>query len=87
MHRIDEAPLDPQHYLGILSHLFGGCVMGTDPRTSVCDREGRVHGYQGLCIADASMIPSTLGVNPQHTIMALARWVGANLLEHAPNQG
>ena len=87
VHRIDEAPLDPQHYLGILSHLFGGCVMGTDPRTSVCDREGRVHGYQGLCIADASMIPSTLGVNPQHTIMALARWVGANLLEHAPNQG
>lgn len=81
VHRIDEAPLDPRNYLGILSHLFGGCVMGADPQTSVCDRQGKVHGHESLFIADASMIPSTLGVNPQHTIMSLARWVGANLLE------
>ena len=41
----------------------------------VSDRltRGRVHGYEGLVVADASCIPTTLGVNPQHTIMALAR--------------
>jgi choline dehydrogenase-like flavoprotein len=68
-----EAPLDPRAYVAILSHLFGGCVMGKDPSRSVCDATGKVHGYEGLVIADASAIPTNLGVNPQHTIMALAR--------------
>jgi choline dehydrogenase-like flavoprotein len=70
---IDEAPLDPRAYIAILSHLFGGCPMGKDPRRSVVDESGRVHGYEGLLVADASVIPTNLGVNPQHTIMALAR--------------
>jgi choline dehydrogenase-like flavoprotein len=70
---LKEAPLDPRAYVAILSHLFGGCVMGKDPAKSVCDGEGRVHGYEGLQISDASAIPTNLGVNPQHTIMALAR--------------
>lgn len=70
---IEEGPLDPRAYISILSHLFGGCVMGRDPATSVVDDSGRVHGHQGLFVADASVIPTNLGVNPQHTIMALAR--------------
>ena len=70
---LEDAPLQPWHWVGVLSHLFGGCVMGADPQRSVCDEQGRVHGYQGLVIADASQIPTNLGVNPQHTIMALAR--------------
>ena len=70
---LKEAPLDPRAYVAILSHLFGGCVMGKDPAKSVCDGHGRVHGYEGLVIADASAIPTNLGVNPQHTIMALAK--------------
>lgn len=70
--KLADAPLDPRAYIAILSHLFGGCVMGSDPRTSVTDRLGRVHGYEGLVVADASVIPTNLGVNPQHTIMGLA---------------
>ena len=42
--------------------------------------QGRVHGYEGLVIADAAVIPTTLGVNPQHTIMALARTFSERLL-------
>ena len=45
--------------------------MGSDPRTSVVDANGWVHGYQGLMVADAAAIPTTLGVNPQHTLMGL----------------
>lgn len=70
---LDDAPLDPRKYIAILSHLFGGCVMGNDEKTSVTDGLGRVHGTQGLVVADASVIPTNLGVNPQHTIMALAQ--------------
>ncbi|MBR59293.1 MAG: hypothetical protein CMH54_14915 [Myxococcales bacterium] len=75
-----NASLDPRHWTGILSHLFGGCVMGSDPSRSVCDGRGKVHGLEGLYIADASCIPTTLGVNPQHTIMAIAMLRAEELL-------
>jgi choline dehydrogenase-like flavoprotein len=78
--KLKDAPLDPRAYISILSHLFGGCTMGNDPERSVCDGRGRVHGYQGLHIADASAIPTNLGVNPQHTIMALARYWSEGIL-------
>ncbi len=78
--KLKDAPLDPRAYVAILSHLFGGCVMGKDPARSVCDERGRVRGYEGLYVADASAIPTNLGVNPQHTIMALARHWAEGLL-------
>jgi choline dehydrogenase-like flavoprotein len=81
--KLKDAPLDPRAYISILSHLFGGCTMGKDPERSVCDARGRVHGYEGLHIADASAIPTNLGVNPQHTIMALARYWSEGILGEA----
>jgi choline dehydrogenase-like flavoprotein len=78
---IANAPLNPKSYVAILSHLFGGCVMGKDPSVSVCDAQGRVHGRTGLYIADASMLPDNIGVNPQHTIMAMAMEVATGALK------
>ena len=78
--QLEDAPLDPRRYVAILSHLFGGCVMGTDERTSVTDERGRVHGTESLVVADASVIPTNLGVNPQHTIMGLATVFAEDLL-------
>ena len=77
---IKEASLDPRAWVLILSHLFGGCGMGADPARSVCDPQGRVHGYENLVVADAAAIPTTIGVNPQLTIMALARLRADELL-------
>jgi len=58
----------------LATHLFGGAVLGSDPATSVVDPSTfTVHGVAGLHVADASLIPTTLGVNPQGTIMALSR--------------
>lgn len=71
--RIRDAPLDPRKYVAIMTHLFGGAVMGADPRKAVCDAHGRVRGVRGLVVADAAALPTVLGVNPQHTIMAVAR--------------
>ena len=76
-----DAPLDPRAYVAILSHLFGGCDMGRDRATSVVDRFGAVHDYTGLYVVDASVIPTNLGVNPQHTIMALAQYFAEHMLE------
>ncbi|MFN7697057.1 MAG: GMC family oxidoreductase N-terminal domain-containing protein [Deltaproteobacteria bacterium] len=78
--QIRSGPTDPRAYIAILSHLFGGAVMGASPDSSVTDGSGRVHGYEGLVVADASVIPSVLGVNPQHTIMALSRCFAEDLL-------
>jgi choline dehydrogenase-like flavoprotein len=69
---IESAPLDPRCYVGILSHLFGGCPMSANPKQGVVDAHGKVHGLEGLYVVDASAIPTTIGVNPQHTIMGLA---------------
>lgn len=80
LHVLENAPLDPRSYVCILSHLFGGAVMGRDERTSVCDGHGKVHGTDNLYMADASAIPTNLGVNPQHTIMSLAACFAERML-------
>lgn len=79
--KVAEGPLDPRCYIAVMSHLFGGCVMGSDPKRSVVDPNGRVHEYDSLVVADASAIPTNLGVNPQHTIMGLASVFAERLLE------
>ncbi len=65
----------------VLTHMFGTAVMGSDAKAHVCDAFGRVHGVQGLVVADSSLFPTNLGVNPQHTIMAVAQHVGWGLLD------
>ena len=77
---LDKAPLDARHYTSILSHLFGGAVMGADPKRAVCDENGWVRGYENLMVSCAAALPTTLGVNPQHTIMAMSRLRAHQLL-------
>jgi hypothetical protein len=53
-------------------HPLGTCRMGVDPTRSCVGPDGEAHDTEGLFVADGSAIPSSLGVNPQLTIMALA---------------
>jgi choline dehydrogenase-like flavoprotein len=46
--------------------------MGVDPRSSVVDAGHQVHDIPGLYVVDGAAVPTSLGVNPQITIMALA---------------
>jgi choline dehydrogenase-like flavoprotein len=54
------------------AHLMGGCGMGRSARDSVSDGWGRVHGVPWLRIADSSLFPDALEINPYVTVMALA---------------
>jgi choline dehydrogenase-like flavoprotein len=54
------------------AHVNGTCRMGTNPRTSGTTPDGERHGVPGLFVMDGSLLPTSLGVNPQETIMALA---------------
>lgn len=54
------------------AHFVGGCVIGSDPATSVIDPYHRAWGHPGLHIVDGSAITANLGVNPSLTITAQA---------------
>ena len=54
------------------AHLMGGCGMGRSAADSVTDTAGRVHGVPWLRVADSSLFPDALEINPYLTIMALA---------------
>lgn len=54
------------------SHPMASCRMGADPERSVVGPSGEAHRLRGLYIADSSVFPTSLGVNPQLTTMTLA---------------
>jgi choline dehydrogenase-like flavoprotein len=54
-------------------HLFCSCPMGEDRKRCATDSFGRVHGLPNLRINYASLLCTAPGVNPQGTIMGLAR--------------
>jgi cholesterol oxidase len=53
-------------------HPQGGNALSRDSNRGVVDPEFRVYGYDNLFVCDASVFPSSIGVNPQLTVMALA---------------
>jgi cholesterol oxidase len=69
----------------ITVHPLGGCVMGTDSSNGVVNTNGQVYNtvagantvHDGLYIADASVIPGPLAVNPTLSIVAMAQKIAA----------
>jgi choline dehydrogenase-like flavoprotein len=47
-------------------------VAGTDPSTSVLDRDCRSHDVENLFVVDSSFFPSSAALNPALTIAANA---------------
>lgn len=54
-------------------HAFSTCPMGERMDRCAVNSFGKVHGFENLFINDASMLPDSPGINPQGTIMAIAR--------------
>lgn len=57
------------------AHILGGATMSRTPDDGVCDESGRVFGYENMFVADGSIVPANLGVNPSLTITALSEYV------------
>jgi choline dehydrogenase-like flavoprotein len=62
-------------------HPMGGCALGGDPRRDVVDSRGRSWDVDGLYVADSSILPTSLGVNPCYTVYALGRYIAHNIVE------
>ncbi len=80
LERLKTEPVAPASLTLTGFHPMGTCRMGRDPAKAVVDPWGQVHGLRGLFIADASVFPTGLGVNPQVTIMAMATRIAFHLL-------
>ena len=59
----------------ITAHILGGCPIGETAEEGVIGPDGQVHNYPGLYVADGSVVPANLGVNPSLTITALAEYL------------
>ena len=63
-------------------HVAGTCRMGPSPASSVTDLQLRVHGIEGLRIADASVMPMPINGNTNAPVMMIgervAQWIGSS---------
>lgn len=78
LERLDEIVTDASDIQLGTGHPQGGNALGLDPAESVVEpRSFLVHGVRNLHVCDASVFPTTIGVNPQLTVMALAHRAAA----------
>lgn len=70
--RAQRLPMRAGGHQLFTAHQMGGCRMGSDADTSVANPWGELHDTRGVWIGDASAFPTTVGVNPMVSIMALA---------------
>ncbi len=78
---IRDAPMGPNQVGVFSAHVMGGCAMGADGSSSVVDVHHRQHDSDNLYIIDGSVFPTSLTVNPQLTIYAMARKAALALAE------
>ncbi|MCS6798523.1 MAG: GMC family oxidoreductase [Myxococcota bacterium] len=76
---VREARLSRRDFHLIASHLFGTACAHADRAHGVVDARLRAHDVERLYVMDASVFPTNLGVNPQHSIMAVV-WLAAERL-------
>ncbi|MEK6326272.1 MAG: GMC family oxidoreductase [Actinomycetota bacterium] len=62
-------------------HPMGTARMDADPGAGVVATDGAVRGAEGLYVADGSLLPSSIGVNPMMTIIAMASRVARQLAD------
>lgn len=78
-----RAPVRPRDLTLLAFHPLGTARADARPDHGVVDADLKVHGIDGLYVSDGSVVPSSIGVNPQITIMALATRLAYGLLGRA----
>jgi choline dehydrogenase-like flavoprotein len=87
LHDLISRPVPKRSMELFTVHLMGTARMSEDSRRGVTDSYGAFHGVPGLFIADASLFPTPIGVNPMETILALVTRNARRLLEQRARHG
>ncbi|MEZ5077949.1 MAG: GMC family oxidoreductase N-terminal domain-containing protein [Solirubrobacterales bacterium] len=64
-------------------HPMGTARIAADQRQGACGPDGAVNGTAGLHVADASLFPTSVGVNPMMTVIAFAKQVARGIADRA----
>jgi choline dehydrogenase-like flavoprotein len=76
---LDRAPWEALRVAVFSAHAMGGCAMGRDPEKSVVDSHLKVHWLDNVWVADGSVFPTSLGVNPMESILGIAHWASDHI--------
>ncbi|MCG8393643.1 MAG: GMC family oxidoreductase, partial [Pseudomonadales bacterium] len=79
--RFMQRRLTPMDFLITAYHPLGTARLAASPEHGVCDSDHRVFGHDGLYVMDGASVPTSLGANPQVTIMALASRAASRLAD------
>ena len=71
----------PKDFLMSAYHPLGTARVAADASHGVCGPDHQVFGWNGLYVMDGSSVPTSLGANPQVTIMALAARAASTLAD------
>lgn len=77
--RLERVLYRPEHIMLSSAHPQGGCRMSVDPERGAVDERFRLRCASNVFVMDASLFPSTIVVNPQWTIAALAEVAGERI--------
>lgn len=70
---------DPKNLLLGSAHPQSGNRIGKSPTDSVLDSNCKVHGFKNLFVCDASVFPTSVGVNPQISVMTVASIIASRI--------
>lgn len=77
--KIDPKRVKTQHLEPMAFHPMGTARMAADRRLGVVDPQGKVYGTDNLYVADGSLFPTCLGVNPMESIMGFAHQIARGI--------
>jgi choline dehydrogenase-like flavoprotein len=77
---IEQYPLQSHHVHLLASHIFGTACAGADSLRSVVNSRLETHAVRRLFVMDASVFPTNMGVNPQHSIMGIVMHAASQLV-------
>lgn len=85
--RFDFSAVPPIRLECSSQHPLGTCRMGSAPDRSVVDADGQSWEVKELFVADGSVLPTSLGVNPMLSIMAMATRIAWGLRDRPLPRG
>jgi choline dehydrogenase-like flavoprotein len=79
--RLEAADAPPSALRLEAFHPMGTARMSADPREGATGTDGSLHGAERLYVTDASLFPTSIGVNPMMTVIAVASRLARRLAD------